>query len=51
MNLTQLLHRQLQQRPDSTMTMCAGRERTVREVVDRVSRFAGALRSLGGRSR
>ncbi|AJT43017.1 fatty-acid--CoA ligase [Psychromicrobium lacuslunae] len=47
MYLTQLLHRQAQQRPDSVMTISAGVERTVREVADRVARFAGALQSLG----
>lgn len=45
--LTQLLHRQSQQRPDSIMTVSDGRQRTVREVIERVARFAGALQSLG----
>ncbi|MGV9313895.1 acyl-CoA synthetase [Streptomyces sp. NPDC003691] len=47
MYLTQSLHRAFQQAPDSTMTVCADRVRTVREVMDRVSRLAGGLRSLG----
>lgn len=47
MYLTQLLHGQFQQHPESKMTVYAGKERSVREVVERVSRFAGVLRSLG----
>ena len=47
MYLTQALHRALQQTPHSTMTICGDRVRTSREVVDRVSRLAGALLDLG----
>lgn len=47
MYLTQMLHRNAQQRPHDTATICAGRTRTHVEVLDRVSRAAGGLRSLG----
>ncbi|MGW5111375.1 acyl-CoA synthetase [Nocardia sp. NPDC004123] len=47
MYLTQGLHRAAQQRPDGIMTICGERTRTNREVLDRVSRLAGALRGLG----
>ncbi|MBQ1445544.1 MAG: long-chain-fatty-acid--CoA ligase [Renibacterium sp.] len=47
MYLTQLLHRQFQQHPDAPMTIDSGHERSVRQVLDRVARCAGALRSLG----
>jgi acyl-CoA synthetase (AMP-forming)/AMP-acid ligase II len=47
MQLTQGLHRSLQQEPDSTAVVFADRRRTVRQVADRVARFAGALRELG----
>ncbi|GAA3551672.1 hypothetical protein GCM10022222_39050 [Amycolatopsis ultiminotia] len=49
MYLTQGLHRAVQQRPDQVMSICGGRRRTHREVADRVSRLAGALRGLGVR--
>ncbi|MBF9072015.1 long-chain-fatty-acid--CoA ligase [Streptacidiphilus fuscans] len=47
MYLTQALHRELQVAPERTMTVCGGRARTAREVVDRVARLAAALRGLG----
>lgn len=47
MNLTQGLHRAVQQKPDGVATVCAGRTRTHRESVDRIARLAGALRELG----
>lgn len=47
MYLTQGLHRRLQQAPDAVMTVSGGRQRTFREVADRVARLAGALRGLG----
>ncbi|WP_040814776.1 acyl-CoA synthetase [Nocardia concava] len=47
MYLTQGLHRAAQQNPDGPMTICGARRRTNREVLDRVSRLAGALRELG----
>lgn len=47
MYLTQGLHRAAQQNPDGVMTSCGERTRTNREVLDRVSRLAGALRGLG----
>ncbi|WP_067720906.1 acyl-CoA synthetase [Nocardia yamanashiensis] len=47
MYLTQGLHRAAQQNPDGVMTICGERSRTNREVFDRVSRLAGALRGLG----
>lgn len=50
MYLTQSLHRALQQFPDKTMTIDGDRVRTVREVVDRVARLAGAFQGLGVRA-
>ena len=47
MQVTQALHRLLQQEPDRPLTMCNGRVRTVAESADRVARLAGALRSAG----
>ncbi|GAA0595592.1 long-chain fatty acid--CoA ligase [Kribbella sandramycini] len=47
MDLTQGLHRAVQQQPDAIMTICGPRQRTFREVADRVARLAGALRGLG----
>lgn len=49
MHLTQSLHRALQQSPDRPMTICGDRVRTTREVVDRVSRLAGAFQGIGVR--
>jgi acyl-CoA synthetase (AMP-forming)/AMP-acid ligase II len=46
-NLTQGLHRAVQQKPDAIATVCAGRTRTHRESVDRIARLAGALQDLG----
>ena len=47
MYLTQGLHRALQRNPDSVLTICDGRMRTVTETTDRVARLAGGLRALG----
>jgi acyl-CoA synthetase (AMP-forming)/AMP-acid ligase II len=47
MYLTQGLHRALQRDPESALTICGDRTRTVREVADRVAALAGALRALG----
>jgi acyl-CoA synthetase (AMP-forming)/AMP-acid ligase II len=47
MQVTQALHRLLQQEPDRPLTVCDGRVRTVAESADRVARLAGALRSAG----
>lgn len=47
MYLTQSLHRALQQHPDRVASVFGDRRRTFREHVDRVSRLAGALSSLG----
>ncbi|NOP99421.1 long-chain-fatty-acid--CoA ligase [Mycolicibacterium fortuitum] len=47
MYLTQALHRSVQQTPDAPMTIYDGRVRTFREVAQRVTRFAGALQSVG----
>jgi acyl-CoA synthetase (AMP-forming)/AMP-acid ligase II len=46
-NLTQGLHRAVQQKPDAIATVCAGRARTHRESVDRIARLARALQDLG----
>jgi acyl-CoA synthetase (AMP-forming)/AMP-acid ligase II len=46
-NLTQGLHRAVQQKPDAIATVCAGRIRTHRESVNRIARLAGALQDLG----
>ena len=47
MQLTQGLHRALQQARDETAVIFGGRRRTVREVAGRVARLASALRGLG----
>jgi acyl-CoA synthetase (AMP-forming)/AMP-acid ligase II len=47
MQLTQGLHRGLQQRPDGTAVIFRERQRTVREVGERVARLAGALQGMG----
>jgi acyl-CoA synthetase (AMP-forming)/AMP-acid ligase II len=47
MNLTQGLHRGVQQHPDATATICGERVRTFAESVDRIARLAGALQELG----
>lgn len=47
MQLTQFVHRAVQQEPDRLMTIYADRQRTVVEFADRVARLAGALRSVG----
>jgi acyl-CoA synthetase (AMP-forming)/AMP-acid ligase II len=45
--LTQMLHRRLQQAPDRVLTICGERTRTVAESADRITRLAGALRTVG----
>jgi acyl-CoA synthetase (AMP-forming)/AMP-acid ligase II len=47
MYLTQGLHRAVQQRPDAIATICGDRQRTSRELADRVARLAGALQEHG----
>jgi acyl-CoA synthetase (AMP-forming)/AMP-acid ligase II len=47
MQVTQALHRRLQQEPDHPLTVYQGRVRTVAESADRVARLAGAVRSVG----
>jgi acyl-CoA synthetase (AMP-forming)/AMP-acid ligase II len=47
MNFTQLLHRNVQQRPDQDAVYYQGQSWTYRQLADRVARFAGALQSLG----
>lgn len=47
MQLTQGLHRSLQQNPDRVATVFRGRRRTYREFSERVARLAGALQGLG----
>src|SRR5689334_25233866 len=47
MNLTQGLHRAAQQHPDAVATVCKDRTKTFAESLDRIARFAGALRGLG----
>src|SRR5260221_13001850 len=49
MNITQVLHRNLQLAADRPMTIFGERTRTTREFVDRVARLAGALQQLGMR--
>lgn len=50
MYLTQGLHRSVQQHPDAPASICGGRIKTHREVMDRVARLAGALQALGLKS-
>jgi acyl-CoA synthetase (AMP-forming)/AMP-acid ligase II len=47
MQVTQALHRLLQQEPERPLTVYGGRVRTVAESADRVARLAGALRAAG----
>lgn len=47
MYLTHLLHRAVQLQPHRPLTVCADRERTAQEVVERVARLAGSLHALG----
>ena len=47
MNLTQGLHRAVQQHPDGIATICAGRTRTHAESVDRIARLAAGLTNCG----
>ncbi|MBL0296604.1 MAG: long-chain fatty acid--CoA ligase [Betaproteobacteria bacterium] len=47
MYLTQSLHRAVQQHPQRIATRCGNRQRTFRELAERVARLAGALQQLG----
>ena len=47
MNLTQGLHRAVQQDPNGIATVCAGRTRTHAQSVDRISRLAAGLTNCG----
>jgi acyl-CoA synthetase (AMP-forming)/AMP-acid ligase II len=47
MNVTQALHRSVQQDPDGVATIFGERRRTFAEQADRVARLAGGLQSLG----
>ena len=47
MEITQPLHRALQQQPDRLWTIFGDRRRTVAQAVDRIARLAGALVELG----
>src|ERR1700728_3340277 len=47
MNVTQGLRRLLQTNTDDLATVFSGRQRTWREIGERVSRMAGGLRSVG----
>ena len=47
MYLTQNLRRSIQQTPDATITIFAGRRRTFAEFGERVARYAGAMHKLG----
>jgi acyl-CoA synthetase (AMP-forming)/AMP-acid ligase II len=47
MYLTQLLHRNLQRRPDREALVCGGTRRTYAQLHDRVARLAGHLKQLG----
>ena len=49
MNITQVLHRNLQLVGDLPMTICGERTHTTRQFVDRVARLGGALQQLGMR--
>lgn len=45
--LTQALHQAVRAYPERIATICGGRRRSYRELVDRVARLAGALQELG----
>ena len=47
MNFTQLLHRNVQQRPDQEAVCYQGQSWSYRELSERVARLAGALQTLG----
>jgi acyl-CoA synthetase (AMP-forming)/AMP-acid ligase II len=47
MEMTQALHRAVQQRPGEPLTLCGGRARTVAESADRIARLAAGFRTLG----
>ncbi|XAH21553.1 long-chain-fatty-acid--CoA ligase [Xylophilus sp. GW821-FHT01B05] len=46
-SLTQCIHRALQQHPDRTATVFGNRRQSYRALFERVSRLAGAMRTLG----
>jgi acyl-CoA synthetase (AMP-forming)/AMP-acid ligase II len=50
MNITQGLHRAVQQHPDAVATVFGGRTRTHAESMDRIGRLADALHGLGVRA-
>ncbi|RIX84102.1 long-chain-fatty-acid--CoA ligase [Acidovorax cavernicola] len=47
MDLTQPLHKALQERPNATALVCGARRSTFAQFVDRVARLAAVLQSLG----
>jgi acyl-CoA synthetase (AMP-forming)/AMP-acid ligase II len=47
MELTQSLHKGLQERPDATVLVCGERRHTFVQFVERVARLAAVLQSLG----
>jgi acyl-CoA synthetase (AMP-forming)/AMP-acid ligase II len=47
MEMTQALHRAVQQRPEEPLTLQGERARTVAESVDRIARLAAGFRALG----
>lgn len=47
MNLTNSMRRSIQQTPDKVATIFRGRQRTFRELCERVARLAGALKAAG----
>lgn len=47
MQLTQPLHKALQERPDAEALVCGARRSTFAQFVDRVARLAAVLRELG----
>jgi len=47
MNLTQMLHKGLMERPQAVALVCGERRRTFAEFADRTARLAGALQALG----
>ncbi|WP_440713304.1 long-chain-fatty-acid--CoA ligase [Gordonia sp. FQ] len=50
MQITHALRQSAQLTPDRVLTICGDRRRTAVQIVDRVARLAGALRSLGAGS-
>jgi acyl-CoA synthetase (AMP-forming)/AMP-acid ligase II len=47
LHLTQVIHQNLQQRPNAVATVFQGRERTHAQLADRVARLAAGLKGLG----